>query len=405
MRRVRYYRFLKDVALLSITSFGGPQAHIAHFQDVLVKKRAYITEDELIETNAICQVLPGPTSTQTLSGIGYRLGGPNLAYLTLLIWILPSVFIMTAAAILLTRFHAEQVSQFTRFIQPMAVGFVSYAAYTISLKTVTTKRGIALMIVAGVASYFIKTPLVFPITLLIAGAITALNYRAHPREEQKKFEVHWDNFFLWAGVLIFAAVLGGFTKTIPSFLPIRLFENFYRNGSLIFGGGQVLTPMLYTEFVQFAKPLPGGLRQPYLTPEEFLSGYAVMQSLPGPLFSFSSYIGTLAMHSRGFGLTGQITGAIMSAAGIFLPGTFLIFFMIRIWDSLKKFRPIRASLEGINAANAGLVAAAAITLFQPLENTLTNFGFTIGTFCLLAFTRMPSWAIIIVGLFLGFMIH
>ncbi len=405
VQRVRYYLFLKEVALLSLTSFGGPQAHIAHFQDVLVKKRGYITEDELMETNALCQVLPGPTSTQTLTGVGYRLGGPNLAYLTLLIWVFPSVFIMTTAAILLTHIESKQVIQLTRFIQPMAVGFVSYAAYQISLKTVTTKRGIILMVIAGVASYFIKTPFVFPITLMIAGCITALNYKAHPREEKKKFEVRWANFLLWAGVLIFAAVLGSFTKGIPSFLPIRLFENFYRNGSLIFGGGQVLTPMLYTEFVQFPKPFPGGAPQPYLISEQFLSGYAITQALPGPLFSFSSYIGALAMHSREFGIGGQIVGAIMAGAGIFLPGIFLNFFMIRIWDSLKKFRPIRASLEGIFAANAGLMAAAAILLFQPLPNTVTNFGFTIGTFCLLAFTRMPSWMIIIIGLILGFVIR
>jgi chromate transporter len=410
--RIRYYPFLKDVALLSLTSFGGPQAHIAHFQDILVKKRGYITENELIETNALCQVLPGPTSTQTLSGIGYRLGGPNLAYITLLIWMFPSVLIMTAAAILLTHIQSKQISlEFTRFIQPMAVGFVSYAAYTISLKTVTTKRAIALMIAAGVASYFIRTPLVFPITLLVAGAITALNYRAHPREEKKKFDVPWANFFLWSGVLIFAAIAGALTRELPYALPIRLFENFYRNGSLIFGGGQVLTPMLYTEFVQYAKPFPGGAPQHYLTSEQFLSGYAITMSLPGPLFSFSSYVGALSMHSRGFDTSGEIVGAIMSAAGVFLPGTFLIFFMIRIWDSLKKFRPIRASLEGINAANAGLVAAAAITLFHgalgsnpTVMDYLVNSGFTVGTFCLLTFTRIPSWAIIIIGLMLGFVI-
>jgi chromate transporter len=147
------------------------------------------------------------------------------------------------------------------------------------------------------------------------------------------------------------------TKSIPEFLPVRLFENFYRNGSLIFGGGQVLTPMLYTEFVQYAP-------KQYLTSEEFLSGYAFVQGLPGPVFSFSSYIGALAM--RDYGIVGEIGGAVMSAAGIFLPGTFLIFFMIRIWEGLKKFRPIRASLEGINAASAGLVAAAAVLLLQPL---------------------------------------
>jgi chromate transporter len=104
---------------------------------------------------------------------------------------------------------------------------------------------------------------------------------------------------------------------------------------------------------------------------------------------------------RDYGITGQISGSIMSAAGLFLPGTFLIFFMIRIWESLKKFRPIRASLEGIHAANAGLVAAAAILLFQPLENTILNFGFTIGTFGLMTFTKIPSWAIILIGLLCG----
>lgn len=391
--RIRYYIFLKDVLKLAITCFGGPQAHIAHFQKLLVTERKYLNEQDLNELYALCQVLPGPTSTQTLTAIGYRLGGAGLAYLTLLVWALPAVILMATAGLLLTSFEKKQISlEFTRFIQPMAVGFVSYAAYSISIKTVNTRTGIVLMVIAGVASYFIKTPFVFPIILLIAGVVTAFDYKAHPKVEKSKFNVTWSNFLLWAGVLIFAAVLGALTKS----LPILLFENFYRNGSLIFGGGQVLTPMLFTEFVQYPK-----LYHP-LSPQEFLSGYALAQSVPGPVFSFSAYIGALAM--RDFGLTSRIIGAFMSAAGIFLPGTFLIFFMIRIWESLKKFRPIRASLQGIFAANAGLVAAAAIILFQPLENTLTNFGFTIGTFCLLAFSRMPSWSIILIGLVLGFVI-
>lgn len=393
IQRIRYYIFLKDVLKLSITCFGGPQAHIAHFQKLLVTDRKYLSDQDLNELYALCQVLPGPTSTQTLTAIGYRLGGARLAYLTLLVWALPAVIIMTTAGLLITSFEKKQISlEFTRFIQPMAVGFVSYAAYSISIKTVNTKLGLVLMVIAGVASYFVKTPFVFPITLLVAGVVTSFNYKAHPKEEKKKFDIKWSNFFLWAGVLIFAAVLGGITKA----LPIRLFENFYRNGSLIFGGGQVLTPMLYTEFVQYAP-------KQYLSSQEFLSGYALAQSVPGPVFSFSAYIGALAM--RDYGIIGKLLGAIMSAAGIFLPGTFLIFFMIRVWESLKKFRPIRASLEGIFAANAGLVAAAAVILFQPLENSLTNFGFTIGTFCLLAFSRLPSWAIIITGLLLGLIIN
>ncbi|GHN00616.1 hypothetical protein WSM22_21050 [Cytophagales bacterium WSM2-2] len=410
--RVRYPDFLKEVLLLSVSCFGGPQAHITHFIKRLVERKKYLTEAELIELNALGQVLPGPTSTQTLTAIAYKLGGPNLAYLTLFIWMLPSVAIMTVAAVLMANFEMHQTSlAFTRFIQPMAVGFVAYGAYSIGMKTIKRPRGVLLMILAAIISYFVRSPFVFPLILLAAGCVTAFNYKFYPRQPKKKLDVAWPNFILWIGVLIFAAVLGSFTKANPELLPIRLFENFYRNGSLVFGGGQVLTPLLHTEFVQFAKPSFEGIRQPYLNNDEFLSGYAIVQSLPGPVFSFCSYVGALAMHSRGYGISGQILGAIISAIGIFLPGTFLIFFMIRVWDGLKSFRAIRASLEGILAANTGLVAAAALILFLPLisedhslKNILLNLLFTFGTFATIAFTRFPSWAIIIAGLILGVLI-
>jgi chromate transporter len=381
--------------LLALSTFGGPQAHLAHFHKVLVDKRKYLSEDDLMEINSLCQILPGPASTQTLTAIGFKIGGPYLAYLTLLVWITPAVAFMTTAAILLSHFDQTALHEVTRYIRPMAVGFVSYGAYMISLKTVNTKTGIALMMLSAIISYLIQTPYVFPVILICAGLVTALKFKNQPKEEKQKLKVDWSNFFLWAGVLITAAILGGLTKRIPEALPIRLFENFYRNGSLIFGGGQVLTPLLYTEFVQYAP-------KRYLSSEEFLSGYAIVQALPGPVFSFSSFIGALSM--REYGLGGEIAGAAMSALGIFLPGTFLIFFLVRFWDGLKKYRAVRASLEGITAASAGLVTSAAILLFQPLENTVLNFGVTIATFCLLVFTKIPSPLIIIGGLLLGFLV-
>ena len=408
-QRVRYYLFLKDVLLLAVTAFGGPQAHLAHFQRVLVNKRGYLSEADLMELNSLCQVLPGPSSTQTLVGIGFRIGGPALAYLTLLVWTLPSVIFMTIIAISLFDIQQLQWSlEFTRFIQPMAVGFVSYAAYAISIKTVNTKTGVFIMIGAAVTSFFFQTPFVYPVILLIAGVVASLKFRAQPKEEKDKIKIKWSNFILWIGVLVFAALLGLATRNIPEVTrPIRLFENFYRNGSLVFGGGQVLAPMLYTEFVKkdsvekSMRPVEFSKKE-YLTHDEFLTGYAVVQTLPGPVFAFSAFIGSLSM--RQYGTLGEIIGAFMSAAGIFLPGTFLIFFVIRFWDSLKKYRVVRASLEGITAASAGLAAAAAIILFQPLDNTFLNFAFTIGTFCLLSFTRIPSPFIILAGLLLGFVL-
>ena len=196
---------------------------------------------------------------------------------------------------------------------------------------------------------------------------------------------------MWGGVFIFSASLGGLTKSIPELLPIRLFENFYRSGSLIFGGGQVLIPLLYTEFVEF---------KDYLTGQEFLSGFSLVQSLPGPVFSFSAYVGALSM--RDLGVSGEIIGGIVSAIAIFLPGTFLIFFVTRFWDSLKKYRRVRASLEGVHAASAGMVAAAAILLFQPLPDDLLTYAITFGTFCLLIFTKLPTPVLILLGLAAGF---
>jgi len=400
---------LRDIALLSITTFGGPQAHLSHFLKVLVKKRNYLSEGDLMELNSLCQILPGPSSTQTLVAVGFKIGGPNLAYLTLLVWTLPSVIFMTVMAISL--FDIEQKNwslEFTRFIQPMAVGFVSYAAYSISVKTINTKTGISLMVIAAVTSYFIQTPFVFPVILFASGLISAMKYRAQPKEDKKGITIRWSNFILWLGVLVFAALLGWATRSVPYVTrPIRLFENFYRNGSLVFGGGQVLAPMLYTEFVEKdstedrIRPIEF-VKKPYLNHDEFLTGYAIVQTLPGPVFAFSAYIGSLAM--REYGTWGEIAGAFMSAAGIFLPGAFLIFFVIRFWDSLKKYRAVRASLEGITAASAGLIAASAIILFQPLDYTVLNFSITVGTFCLLAFTRLPSPLIIVGGLILGFLL-
>ena len=380
---------MRDVVALAFTTFGGATAHITHFHRRLVVKRRYLSEQDLMELYSLCQIIPGPTTTQTLTAIGFRIGGPNLAYLTLLIWMLPAVTMMTTAAIVMSQIQQKSWSlEFTRFIQPMAVGIVGYGAYKISLKTVQTKTGIVIMVVAAVVSYFFQTPFVFPAVLLTAGLITAFKYKKQPKEEKQKLQISWANFLLWAGVLLLAAALGGVTKS----LPIRLFENFYRNGSLIFGGANVLTPLLYTEFVQYAP-------KQYLSSQEFLSGWAVAQAFPGPVFSFSAYIGALSM--REYGIGGEILGAIMSAAGIFLPGTFLIFFVIRFWENLKRYRAVRASLEGITAASAGLVAAAAVIMFQPLENSIMNFSVVIVTYCLLAFTRIPSPFIILGGLLLG----
>lgn len=390
IRRVRYFIFLRDVLILSVTAFGGPQGHMAMYLDMLVKKRAYLNEHELLELYALCQILPGPTSTQTITSIGYRIGGPNLAYLTLLIWMLPAVTIMTLAAILIVFFNEMNISlDFLRFIQPMAVGIVAFSAYRIASKVVNTNLGFFLMILSALGSFYMPSPILLPILLILGGLATSFKYKRHEKEEKQKFQIKWSNFFLWGGVLIVAAILGGITQ----YRPLLLFENFYRNGSLIFGGGQVLVPLLYSEFVEF---------KDYLTSQEFISGYGFVQAMPGPVFSFSAYVGALSM--RDGGISGQVLGALGASFGIFLPGTFLIFFVIRFWEQLKKYRAVKASLEGVHAVSSGMVMAATFLLFGQMEGDYLNYFLMVGTAIALYTTKIRTPVIILSGLLLGVII-
>lgn len=394
VRKVRYYVFLRDIFILSLTSFGGPQAFLAMLLDRVVKKRGYIKEEELWELNALCNMLPGPSSTQLISAIGFRVGGPNLAYLSLIVWILPATSIMITSAILIDFFQKNKPGalNFARFIQPMAIGFILFAAQKTIGKMVKTTEAMVLMLISAFISFFYSSPYVFPCMLFLGGISTSIKYKNQPKSEesQKKLTIKWSNFYLWGVVLILAATAGAITK----YQPILLFENFYRNGSLIFGGGQVLVPYLYTEFVDFKR---------FLSSEEFLTGYAISQGVPGPTFSIASYVGALSM--REFGTSGFIIGGIIGAAGIFLPGIFLIFFVIRFWDQLKVYRPVRAALEGINAVSCGMLIAAAYLLFEPLEANGLNIVFILGTYSLLQFSKISSPLIISVGIVLGIIVN
>ena len=389
IRKVRFLVFLKDTLTLSLTSFGGPQVLLAMMLERMVKKRGYIREEELWELNALCSMLPGPSSTQLISAIGFRVGGPRLAYLTLIVWILPATIAMILAAILIhfLQENSPKALGFAKFIQPMAIGFLIFAAQKTITRMIKTPEAIVLMLLSAFVSFFYSSPYIFPIMLLFGGLSTSIKYKNQPKvAEDKSFQIKWSNFYLWGGVLVVAALAGALTQ----YKPILLFENFYRNGCLIFGGGQVLIPYLYTEFVDFKH---------FLSSEEFLTGYAISQGIPGPTFSISSYIGALSM--RDFGLGGFVIGGLIATAGIFLPGIFLIFFVIRFWDQLKLYRPVRAALEGINAVSCGMLIAAAYLLFEPLEPNTVNIFFILGTYSLLQFTKVSSPIIVAVGILLG----
>lgn len=399
-RKIRFFIFLKEVFVMSWTAFGGPQAHLALFLKIFVEKRAYLSEEALLEINALCQILPGPTSTQTITGIAFRLGGAGLAYLTLLIWILPSITIMTLAAVSVAYLQEQEISfAFARFTHPIAVGFILSAAWQISRKIIQTRTAFVLMIFSAVLAYFYHPQWFLPILIIIGGVITAVGkFQRYPKVEDKQVRIRWRNFTYF--ILIFS-VLGFLSELMRPYwfgLPFRLAENFYRTGSIIFGGGQVLIPLMLTEFVYVKK---------LISRDEFDLGYNLNQMLPGPTFAFSAFMGAMAMQE--FGFSGQILGGFIASIAIFLPGTLLIFFVMQFWDELKKYRPVRASLEGINAVSVGLVITAVVlmgeTMFmQKTETVILDFFVTCLTFALLQFTRIPPPFLVLAGLSLGYLL-
>ena len=374
--------------ILAATSFGGPQVHWALFLKRLVHQKAYLTEDELFEIQALCSVLPGPTSTQMITAIGLKRGGASLAYLTLIVWITPAVFIMTAAAYGMTYLRNRSILQ---FVLPVGIGLILHAGWTMAKKVIRSPMYVFIFLLTLALGIAFPSPYIFPLVLVMGGSISSFNFKEFPRQNKHKMVIPWANFNLYWGMLLGLALLGHFTD----YFPVRLFENFYRNGSIVFGGGQVLAPVLYTEFVEFK----GLIRS-----DDFLTGMALSQSLPGPVFALTSYLGVLLM--RDYGFFGELAGSAIGALGVFLPGTFLIFFVYRIWGQLKQYRFIRASLAGIQASSVGLTIVAVYAFMSPL--IVNGDGFAIAvvlcSFLLAQTEKVPAIAVFILALVAGFIL-
>jgi len=388
---------MRDVLLYTFSAFGGPQAHLGIMLREFVQKRRYVTEEELMELNALAQVLPGPSSTQTLIGIAWKVGGLRLAIITFLIWVLPSATIMCMAAISYKMFaNRGRVAEVLRFIQPMAVGIVAYATYTFAHKFLKTRVSTMLAIGSLIVTLILQNPYAFPILILLGGIISSA-LEVQPQESELRVKlfsnVNPNKVAYFIGILLAFAALGAIiNRTSPFSLPIRLFENFYRNGIIIFGGGQVLVPLMYTEFVEVKH---------YLSSSEFLSGYVLQQALPGPTFSFTSFLGGVTLGNKGYGVGGQIIGSIIAVIGINLPGFILILFIVPFWNDLKKIARIKNSLSGINAVAVGFMATALILLTRPFGLNWMAYLIMVCTFLLLNFTKIKTPIVIIIGVILG----
>lgn len=414
---LRHIPFLKTVFIHSISAFGGPQAHLGMMLKSFVRKRPYVTEQELLEYTAFCQLLPGASSTQTLTLIGYKRGGVPLAVITLIIWILPACTLMGALSFLL-HFIDKKALNFDvfKFIPPMAVGFLVYStvmAFNISIKNTITW---CIMIACSIATYaFFKQPWIFPLLIVLGGTTTNLSKKRIPQIELKPKKIKWWNFWLFGIIFIVAGFLSEFARKndLPNRGPINLFENTYRMGSLVFGGGQVLMPLMYEQF----SVRPYAIKKKddeviSVNKDDMYTGMGIVQAIPGPVFSIASFTGGMALKDRGTTpeerVAMQILGCIIGAIAIFLPSALLVLFFFPIWHNLRKYAAVYRSLEGINAAVVGIMVAATLFLMKDISlleikaGSLLNAIVIAVTFNLLQYTKILPPVIVFGCLLMGY---
>jgi chromate transporter len=410
---LRHIPFLKTVFFYSLTAVGGPQAHIAMMMKTFVKRTPYITEEELLEYNAFCNLLPGASSTQTLTLIGYKRGGVPLAVITLLIWIAPACFFMGALSFILRYIDQKSLhADIFKYIPAMAVGFLAFAA--VSVFSVSIKNAITwgIMLVCAIATYlYFNLPGIFPALIILSGIATNLSQKRIPQKEVTRKKIKWWNIWLFAFLFILAGVVSQ-TATKhkwPNRKPINLFENTYRMGSLVFGGGHVLMPMMYEQFC--VRPNAVREKDPNVVRidnKEMMTGMGMVRAMPGPVFSIASFTGGMALEDEGKFM--QAMGCLIASIAIFLPSALLVLFFYPIWNNLKKYAAIYRSLEGINAAVVGIMIAATfyiikdVSLFDWQVHSLVNIVVIIATFLLLQFTRLVSPVIVLACLSLGYML-
>lgn len=408
--------FLKAVLIHSLTSFGGPQAHYGLMIKNFVEKRRIVTQEELIEYNSFCQLLPGASSTQVLTLIAFKRGGVGLALITLLIWITPASILMGLFSFIVTNSSTQELqTHLFQFIPSMAVGFLFYGftqTYHISIHNTITKF---ILLVSTILVYFLfKQPWIFALLIVAGGFVTNLSDKRIPQKEIVPKKIKWANLWLFAVIFALAGIFSEIARKNDWEMrhPINLFEHSYRMGSIVFGGGQVLIPMMYEQYVERPKSETVIIKNQHkkasviqMDAATFYKGAGLVRAVPGPVFSINAYIGGIAMNERS--ASWQVLGCLIGAIGIFLPSALLVFFFFPIWKNLQKYAIVNRSLEGINAVVVGILLASVLHMMRDLTIThidmrsVINLAMVAGTWVVLTYSKLPSPILLLACILLG----
>lgn len=374
---------------LGVTSFGGPVAHLGYFRDELVSRRKWVTEQQYGQVVALCQFLPGPASSQVGFALGLIRGGYLGALAAWAAFTLPSALLLVLFAIGAVSLDGPIGQGLMIGLKAVAVAVVAHAVWGMAKNLTPDLRRILLGLVA------VALALVIPgnfgqLIAIVAGIGAGLIWCRNLTEtDSQPLAVRVSRRVGIGCAVVFGLLLAG----LPVLVSLTgnawagLTDAFYRAGSLVFGGGHVVLPLLQGESAVATA----------VTQDQFLAGYGAAQAVPGPLFTFAAYLG----FEMGDGSTAWLA-ALVALITVFVPGILLLLAALPFWNDVRNNTLIRAGMAGANAAVVGILAAALAT--PVITSGITGIApliIALGCFSLLIFARMPAWAVVLIGALAG----
>jgi len=369
---------------LGLTSFGGPIAHLGYYRTEFVERRRWLSEAAYADLVALCQLLPGPASSQVGFAVGLSRGGLAGGLAAWLGFTLPSAVAMVLFARGAGAMTGPLGAGMFHGLQVVAVAVVAQAVWSMA-RTLCPDRTRATIAVGGTLIVIAAPTAIGQIVAILMGAAAGawLCREASVVAAAERLSVPVPRALAVAALALFALLLIGL-PIAAAVLPvpaIAVAEAFYRAGSLVFGGGHVVLPLLHASVVE-----PG-----WVSEDAFLSGYGAAQAVPGPLFTFAAYLGA-TMHAPPSGWP----GAALCLAAIFLPGLLLVLGVLPFWVSLGRAALVSAGLRGVNAAVVGVLLGA---LYDPVWTKgiggPADFALALVAFVLLVIWKAPSWLVVL----------
>ncbi|AUL96492.1 chromate efflux transporter [Vibrio vulnificus] len=370
-------QIFKTFFWLGWISFGGPAAHIGYFRHTFVEKLKWISDEEYAQLVALSQFLPGPGSSQVGFGLGYKKGGLPGACAAFLGFTLPSVVIMLLLALVSSQVTDtalfQNVVHGLKLLAVVVVADAAWGMYKNFCKTpltvgISVATAVALLVFSGIATQMV--------VLIIAALIGMIALKGENKATEHSFKPSLTPLLTFAALLLLLPLLATAQPLV------QLFNEFYQAGSLVFGGGHVVLPLLQNIVGE------------QISQDAFLTGYAAAQAVPGPMFTFATYIGYVLHPSS------PILGAVVATLAVFLPGFLLMLGVLKNWQLLAANPRVSGALQGVNASVVGLLVAA---LYQPVFTSAVSSGLDVGLI-LIGFYLQKQIKVPILALVLFFML-